>query len=103
MGTDESAEMTGGEDAEQAAKREEREAVRGAQEEGHVQEQGRPHRELARLVQSRWEDVRLRLTLEEHRVPGWHDAAEEVGRPQRRKGSRPQAVIRAPLRARRAP
>ena len=30
----------------------------------------------ARIVQAWWEEVRVRLTLEEHRLAGWDDAAE---------------------------
>jgi hypothetical protein len=34
-------------------------------------------------------EVPVRLTLEEHRVAGGHDAAEEVDRAQGREGDRP--------------
>jgi DNA end-binding protein Ku len=79
----------GGLRAEQAREREEREAVRSPEGQGHVQGAGRPHRQLAGLVEPRRQEVRLGRQL----VPGRHHGPEEGRRPQGRKGDGEEAEL----------
>src|SRR5581483_672750 len=78
----------GGEaDAGQEGERQEREAVRGPQGQGHVEGARGEDRELAGLVEQRRE-IDLTLVV----VAGRNDGAEEGGRPQGRARDRAQAL-----------
>src|SRR3954452_4382841 len=88
LGTDE-----GRAHARQERARQEREAVRGAEGQGHVQGAGRKDRQLARRVEPRWEGV-AQLELEVQLLAGRDDRPEEGGRPQGRQGGRRKALAR---------
>src|SRR5581483_11509787 len=81
----------GGVGAEQERQRQEREAVRGAEGQGHVEGARRAHRQLARRVEPRRQGVAL-VELAQQLVAGWDNRAEEGRRPQGREGHRAQVV-----------
>src|SRR5437763_13249691 len=83
-----------GDHAEQERQREEREAVRGAEGEGHVEGAGGEDRQLPRRVEPRREGV-PQLELEEQLVTGRDDRAEEGRRPQGRQGDGCKALATA--------
>src|SRR6266540_1656208 len=66
-------------DARQETEREEREAVRGSQEQGHVEGTCRTDRQFPRRFQARWRKVRIRLQPKARR----DDRSEESGRQER--------------------
>src|SRR3954452_8662346 len=78
--------------AQQEQQRQEREAVRGAEGQGHVEGARSEDLELRRLVQPRRQEVRLLQLLTQQLVAGRHDCAEESSRPQGRQGSCAQVV-----------
>src|SRR5919197_2780129 len=59
-----SAPQEGDADAEQATQREEREAVRGTEAQGHVEAARRAHRQLARRLKARREEIPPRGQLD---------------------------------------
>src|SRR6266545_5732085 len=79
----------------QESRRQEREAVRRPQEEGDVEAAGGEDRELARILEQRREEVRVRIALEELGVAGWDDTAEEGRRAQGRQGCRAISLTRS--------
>src|SRR5438270_13416206 len=66
--------------------RQEREAVRRPEEEGHVQAAGREDRQLPRRVQPRWQAVRFRRELPQQLQARRDVPAEEGSGAQRREG-----------------
>src|SRR5919204_869516 len=83
----------GGCSARQATERQEREAVRRAEEARDVEAACGADRELAGLVEPRREEVRLELVLVAFQLAaGRDDGSEEGCRPQGRQGNRAQEV-----------
>src|SRR3954452_23877364 len=70
------------------SKREERQAVRGAQEEGHEQGSRCGDRQLRGVLLAGWQEVRQRRLEQELVEAGRDVAAEEGGGPQGRQGRR---------------
>src|ERR1043166_8463654 len=82
----------GGRDAEQELERQEREAVRSVEGQGHVEGAGSSDRELAGFIQPRRQELRLRL-IEVLVLARRDDRAEEGRRPQGRQGNRAQEFL----------
>ena len=76
--------------------RQEREAVRGAEGQGHVEGARGEDRELARRVEPRRQELRLGLVAEQLEA-GRHDRPEEGGGTQGRSRDREQELTRGPL------